>query len=340
MSVSTRRVTLADVARATGYTVNTVSRALKNKSDISRATCETIQRVADEMGYVSNYMASSLRSGRSRTLGVIVGGMSNPFYSIMVDYLHDAAAELGYTVLVMCSRDHEELELKSVASQISRQVDGILLYPSYGCEQSLQLMRSAGTPFVLVSRTPNAPDCDCAVCDEEQGGYLAAKHLIEAGHRKLAFLFAYDVMYSSERRIRGFRHAADEAGIPPCDLRFYQHTSDDDTQRQLLAWRREGVTGLFTFCDMEAWNAISLMHACGLSVPGDFSVVGFDNIQGKLHFPLPLCTIDSDMEGLARAALRLLISRVDGDDSPPRQLVFPSRLVCRESCGARADRTT
>ena len=126
-SFSGKRVTLQDVARATGYTANTVSRALKNKPDISAETSKKIQDAARRMGYVRNAMACSLRSGHTRTLGVIVGGMSNPYYGRMTDSIQDAAAEEGYSLLIFCSRDDPELEYQLIETAISRQVDGILL---------------------------------------------------------------------------------------------------------------------------------------------------------------------------------------------------------------------
>lgn len=330
-----RRVTLEDIAAETGYTINTVSRALKNKPDIARATCESIQQVADRMGYVRNYMASSLRSGRSRTLAAIVGGMSNPFYAVMVDAIHDIAEEINYTVLVMCSRDNIDQELKAVVSAISRQVDGVILYPCRDSARSLKLLRDAGLPFVLASRRLEDAEADSVVCDEEQGGYLAAKHLIEAGHRKLAFVYGFDVVYSSARRIAGFRRGAAECGLCEDDLELFHNTGDEAIRVKLRDWKERGVTGLFTFCDMEAWQLISVIQSCGWDVPRDFGVVGFDDIQSSLGFPMPLCTIDGQMLKVTRGAMSLLHERIRGDQSEPKHLEYPVELLCRGSCGAR-----
>ena len=125
-----KRVTLQDIAERTGVTVNTVSRALKNKPDISPATCQRIQQVAREMGYVRNYAASSLRSGRTKTLGLILGKMSNPYYAVVADAVHEAASAFGYTLLTLCAREDPAQEMRAVETALSRQVDGILLFPS------------------------------------------------------------------------------------------------------------------------------------------------------------------------------------------------------------------
>ena len=114
MAQEKSRVTLLDIATATGYTVNTVSRALKNKEDISRETCERIQQKAKEMGYVRNYLASSLRSGRTKTLAMIAGSMVNPFYAILADLIQQEAVRLGYSLMILCSRDDPGMEQQMV----------------------------------------------------------------------------------------------------------------------------------------------------------------------------------------------------------------------------------
>ena len=326
----TKRVLLQDIASETGYTVNTVSRALQNKPDISKATAAHIQQVAAQMGYVRNNIASSLRSGRSRTIAVIVGGASNPFYAIMIDSIHNLAEEIGYTMLVLCTRDLVEQERKAILTSISRQVDGILLYPSNQPEVNIALLQQSGIPFVLVSRHTEHAEYDYVVSDEETGGYLAGKHLIEAGHRKLAFVYSYEVIYSSIQRVNGFLRAAHEAGIPESDIRMFQYQSEPQCADQLIRWREEGVSGLFLFCDIEAWQLMGLMEKLGLRE--NFSLVGFDNIQGIIGFPSPLCTIDSSIQDVSKAAFDILIRRINGDRSPVLEKVFPVRLVCRGSC--------
>jgi LacI family transcriptional regulator len=332
---SPRRVLLRDIAQTTGYTVNTVSRALQNKSDIAEDTRAYIRKVADDMGYVRNSIASSLRSGRSRTLAVIVGEASNPFYAIMIDAIHDIAEANGYIVMVFCSRDREEQEHQAIVAAIGRQVDGILLFPSVNASGNVAFLKQSGVPFVLVSRRLTAPDYDSVVCDEEAGGYLAGKHLIQAGHRKLAFLYAQEVAFSSAQRIGGLLRAAREAGIPESDVRFFQHRSDPETVLQLKQWKEEGVTGIFAFCDIEAWHLANTLAACGLA--GDFSLIGFDNIQGSIGFPSPLCTVDGSMREMAKTAFSILIARIRGDRSPPKAVVFPVHLVCRGSCGVKKE---
>lgn len=332
---SGKRVTLQDVANATGYTANTVSRALKNKPDISAATCQKIQEAARKMGYVRNEMAGSLRSGQTRTLGVIVGGMSNPYYARMTDDIQDAAAEEGYSLLIFCSRDDPELEYKLMETAVSRQVDGILLFPCHGSQPTIERLNTVGLPYVLMARYLKKDQDDCVICDEEQGAYLAARHLIEAGRRP-AFLSSSEVVFSSEQRRRGFLRACREAGLSAAQCPIAVGPDDGSASKQLMEWRAQGIDGLFVFCDMEAWNTRLLLKNLGLRVPEDFALVGFDNIQGTWRLPSPLCSVDFNPRAMVKSGMELLISRIRGDRSAPRTIVLEPQIVCRGSCGRTA----
>lgn len=332
--MSSKRVTLQDIADATGVTVNTVSRALKNKSDISRATCERIQKVAEGMGYIKNYMASSLRSGRTHIIAMICGGMINPYYAILADSIQLEALRRGYSLMILASRDDPELERQAVEMAVARQVDGVLLFPGIGNCTSLDTLKASGLPFVVMSRElEEEPAVDRIVCDEEKGGRLAAGHLIAEGHRKLAMLSSFDVVYSTRLRLKGFRDACLEAGIPEKDIFSAVCPDAEGITRTLLDWHHKGVTGLFMFCDMEAWNAIDLLRQQGLSVPGDFGIVGFDNIQGSINLSTPVCSIDCRLAEEAALGIQMLRQRIHHPELPPQTAVLDVSLVCRGSCG-------
>ncbi len=328
-----KRVTLQDIAKRTGVTVNTVSRALKNKPDISPATCKRIQQVAQEMGYVRNYAASSLRSGQTKTLGLILGAMSNPYYAVVADAVHEAASAFGYTLLTLTTREDPEQEMRAVETALSRQVDGILLFPGRDANAAIQRMRETRMPYVLMSRSLGSDMDDCVTCDEDDGGYLATRHLLEAGRRNLAFLCGSEVVYSGEHRLQGFHRACDEFGIPAENRHVAINLSPDAIAATLSDWRAQGVDGLFVFCDMEAWNAISCLQSLGTQIPNDIAVVGYDNIQAKIGFPMPLCTVDPSINEMIDIALDILRKRIRREEFEPQMIKVPARLVCRHSCG-------
>ena len=332
MGRRTGRVTLEDVAKATGYTINTVSRALKNKDDISRQTREQIQKTAREMGYVRNYIASSLRSGRTKTIALIAGTMSNPFYAVLADMIQREAFRLGYSLMILCSQDDPEMEVHSVEMALSRQVDGVLILPWSGDSPAMERLRKSHVPYVVLNRYMGSEEDDYVLCDEKRGGYLVGQHLTGAGHRRVAMISRFDVAWSFRMRYEGFREACREAGLPDADILSARVCGEEEIIRQLKAWEEAGVTGLFAFCDVEAWEEMTLMEKCGFRMPEDFAIVGFDNILGYVNFPRPVCSVDTDFQAEAVQAIDLLRRRIHDPALPPQHVVLPVRLVCRNSC--------
>lgn len=328
-----KRVTLGDVAKATGFTINTVSHALRDKEDISLETRVLIQETAERMGYVRNIMASSLRSGRTRTLGLIMGGLENPYYAIMANELGQAAEKKGYTIVVLSSRDDPMRELRMTNIAIGHQMDGVLLFPSRDARAAVNRMREAGMPYVVLARELPHLEADTVRGDDFQGARLAAEHLIAAGRRRLAYLGLEEVPFSTPQRKAGFLEACREAGIPESDLRI--SSAEGRPLREILTeWIREGVDGLFAFCDAEAWQAVSVMTELGIRIPDGLAVVGFDNIQDNLVFPWPICSVGFDMTLFAESAIRMIRHKIHHPDSHPEQMVLPCTLTCRHSCGA------
>ena len=339
-----RRVTLQDIARETGYSVNTVSHALRGMQDISAGTSTRIRAVADRMGYAPNQIASSLRSGRTRVIAVILGSMSNPFYGIMTDTIQDAAQEADYNLMIMCSRDDAALERQLAEQAIARRVDGILLFPTADSGPTIDRLKAAGVPLVLMSRYIAPGQADSVVCDEETGAYLAARHLIEAGRRRLAFVSSGRVVFSLELRVRGFQRACDEAGVPEADRRVIVASELPGARAGrakgdrlisadlLMDLKRDGFDGLFLFCDVQAWHAMYAMQKHGGFAASDFGIVSFDNIEGALSFPIPLCSVNCDYARMAREGIELLRARIHADPRPPQTVVVPVDLVCRGSC--------
>ncbi|MDD2429030.1 MAG: LacI family DNA-binding transcriptional regulator [Eubacteriales bacterium] len=327
------RVTLRDIARKTGYTMNTVSRALNNKPDISKETSLKIQQAARDAGYIRNWMAGSLRTGRSNTIAVIVCDLSNPFFALMVADIEAAAAEFGYTVIVLCTHEIQEKEENAIRVAIGRQVDGILLCPCQGSGDSIGLLHEAGLPYVLVSRHFSAQETDALICDEKQGGFLAAEHLIKAGHKKLVFLSSFDRVSSVAERRSGFVLAAEQYGIPKSDCLVFHHEDGEKTAAFLKEKQALGFTGVFAYCDMEAWKVITCLAKEGVRIPEDLAFTAFDNIQGRLGFPFSLCSIESSLLDICRGSVKLLDEKINGSAPPHRLSVYPVSLVCRGSCG-------
>lgn len=333
------RVTLSEIAKATGYTINTVSRALRDRSDIAPATRKRIQEVAQRMGYVPNMAAASLRLGKSNTIACILRYVVNPYFGLMFEYLSEAAAACGWNVIAMSANEDEQKELEAIQSAYARGVDGVILVPSQQSDRARELLEQCGLPYVLLARHFPGHEADCVLCDEELAGYLAATHLIKAGHRKIAYVCDGGCVRNIVDRRDGFLRAVraaglDEDGVHVIPSRHSDGQSDAVDQARTIARliRGEGLTGVVVFCDMQARHIIAELRRYRVRVPEDVSFVGFDNIDGASPSPLPLCSVGSDYRAMCETAIDLLRRRTEGDRSPAQTVLFPVEMYCRESC--------
>jgi len=171
-----KRVTLAAVAKETGYTVNTISRALRDCSDIAPATRRHIQDVAGRMGYVRNMAASSLRLGRSNSIAFIAGYVVNPFFGMLFEYVSRAAAAYGWSVIFLSPNEDEPSELDAIQSAYARGVDGVVLMPTQKSDRARVLLEECRLPYVLLMRDFPGHEDDCLLCDEEQAGAQDGQH--------------------------------------------------------------------------------------------------------------------------------------------------------------------
>jgi LacI family transcriptional regulator len=334
-SRSFSKITLKDISNKTGYTRNTVSRALKDKADISLATRKLIKDVAEELGYVGNTLAGSLRSGLTRTIAVILPDISNAHFGIMVKEIETYAREHRYTTFVINTLEDDLLEREAIVSAMSKNVDGIILCPAQKSIDNIRFMQKTGIPFVLLGRRFEDEDIDYVVCDDVKGGYLATGHLLERGHNRILFLIGGDHLSSAKERLQGYKQALLERNIP-FDPELVKEVSDTNgisqqIVRQMLV---DGIpfTGIFAFNDVIAWEVIYMLQKMGYVIPKDFAVVGFDNIQARLFYAFPLTTISNSKGKMSRKAFEILMQKINSQENTKTMMkVIDTKLVMRES---------
>jgi len=330
-----KATTLKDIAEQTGYTVNTVSRALKNKEDISAATRELIQQKAQELGYIGNSLASSLRSGLTKTIAVIVADVSNPHFSIAVKEIESVARKQDYTTFILNSYEDQDTEKKAIYSALSKNVDGIIICPAQGSDDNMEFLRRTRTPFVLIGRHMNSEDMDYVVSNDEKGGYLATSHLLERGHKDILFLNAHHSISSARERLEGYKRAMKEYGVAYNTTLVREVSNISGGSRNELREVIESkipFTALFAFNDMMAWESIFILNKYNIRVPEDISVVGFDNIQSRMFIPFPLTSVSNAKGKTSRRAFEILMKRIHKQNSDHRFCeVVDTKLVVRES---------
>jgi len=329
------KVTLRDIAEATGYTINTISHALNDKADISEATRKMIKDKACELGYIPNILAGSLRSGITKTIAIILGDISNPYFGIMVKEIESTAEKQKYNIFVINTDERKQMEDSAVYSALSKNVDGIILFPVQRSKNSIKLLQKSGVPFILVGRHFEDMETDYVISDDVNGGYLATKHLIDKGHEKILMINGAGCISCARQRIAGYKKALMENNIEIRQNLIREIPFAPGSCKALidsLIYDKVDFTSIFAFNDMLAWEAIYAFGLHNIEVPADVAVVGYDNIQSKLFFPFPLTTINISKGKMAARAVEILLQKIDGINTDKHyNLVFDTNLVVRSS---------
>ena len=327
--MAVNRITLRDVAGACGYTVNTVSRALRGDPRLPESTREKIRAAAVQMGYIRNSLASTLRSGRSGNIAVIVNDVHNLHFCNMLTVMDSELRQAGYNIMVLCMGLNEELGEHLIRSAISQSVDGILYFPYMNNRSHIEIMQKNNMPFVLLDRRIQDIVTDNVRCDDRQGGFLAGVHLAGLGHKKYLFMSGENRSSSQIDRLEGFMQAMREYGIPDSNIRVVpgekvEAALADSTLRELLF--PLDYTALVSFRDEVSYPVMLELADMGLEIPKDISIVSFDHLRGDIPYLPKLTSIFSEGQSVASNGVRLLLNRIEHPDLPPQVIVLPVRL--------------
>ncbi len=327
--MAVNRITLRDVAGACGYTVNTVSRALRGDPRLPESTREKIRAAAVQMGYIRNSLASTLRSGRSGNIAVIVNDVHNLHFCNMLTVMDSELRQAGYNIMVLCMGLNEELGEHLIRSAISQSVDGILYFPYMNNRSHIEIMQKNNMPFVLLDRRIQDIVTDNVRCDDRQGGFLAGVHLAGLGHKKYLFMSGENRSSSQIDRLEGFMQAMREYGIPDSNIRVVpgekvEAALADSTLRELLF--PLDYTALVSFRDEVSYPVMLELADMGLEIPKDISIVSFDHLRGDIPYLPKLTSIFSEGQSVASNGVRLLLNRIEHPDLPPQVIVLPVLL--------------
>lgn len=314
-----KRVTLADIAKKCGVSVNTVSHALKDKPDISKKTTERIKKTAEKMGYIQNASASFLRSGFSKSIAIIVGDISNPHFSIMIKEMEQAARTEGYTCFVLNTDENEDLEKEAIVAAISKNVDGIVICPTQKSTKNIEFIKKSGVPFTLIGRKFENLDTNYVVCDDENGGYLAAKYIVENGGKKIAVINGETFISSAKERLLGIEKYFKENKIPLKKEDMYTvKVGDFDNSDILRKIASIGYDSVICFSDV-----IALEFLCFSKK--DVKIVSFDHIRSKFAMPVTLQSITSSKTKMSNIAMEIIIKAINGD-AETKKVILPTKL--------------
>lgn len=332
-------VSIKDIAQAANVTPGTVSRALRDSPRVNAETKKRIQRLAEEMGYSPDAQARSLVLGRTQTVGVVVTTMTDPFIGGIVQTIESAAHDHGYAVILASSNDIPEREIAAVEMLQSRRVDGVIVTSSQVGALHQERLEQLRVPVVFMNSLAehSGRQTFSVGVDNHHGGYLATNHLIQKGHRRIAYVASPSDRSDNLERMTGYRDALTEAGIGFDPSLVVQGTGRAGGGRRalpVLLSLDDAPSAAFCYNDMTAIGLMDAAQEGGLSLPQDLAVVGFDDIAFARFTHPRLTTIAQPVGRLGRRAVDMVLTLLsDGDHSelPATDVKICGRLIVRAS---------
>ena len=331
--------TIEDVAQRADVSIRTVSRVINNRPDVAESTRERVLQAIADLNYQPNRLAQSMVTGSTKTIGIVLPDISNPFFARAVRGCEDVLAKAGYSVFLCNTDENIEKECHYLTLLVGRQVDGVILWGSRADCDTLETLLGPDLPTVTV-------DCE-AYCGNvvkldvrnHQGAQAITTHLITLGHERIGHLAGPAQRLTAQRRLAGYRQALEQADLPfvpslvieaaPSVFHGYQAALE-------LLQQEEGVTAIFAYNDLMAIGVILACQQLGLNVPRDVAVVGFDDIVTASLVMPALTTVRIDQYRLGALSGQLLTERMSQRRAePPSAVEFPTELIVRNSCGAR-----
>ena len=328
---------MKDIAERAGVSRATVSRALSNPNLVSPVKRSLVEQAVKDLTYRPNPLARGLATGSFPAICALISDVCNPFYAELVRGVEDTARGSGYAVMFGNTDDSPQREIDYLAHAAENHFAGTILMSAVGKVELKMAIHNMGRPLVLVSRRVPGLEADTVVVNNEQGGYMATRYLIEMGHRKICHLAGLKISSASVERQHGFIRAMKEAKleIPEWamvagDLRL---ESGEDVGKQMV---KDGLpcTAVFAANDQMAIGLISAFESQGVKVPADISVIGFDDIIYSKLARVQLTTLRQPTYEMGRAAMKMLLERLGGNSSTVRTLIFEPELIERETCAA------
>lgn len=331
-------VSMADLARELGVSMTTISRALSDHHSIGPEMKRKVLKLAKKYNYQPNRLASALRKGRSQLLGVIVPYIEGRFFAKVVHGIETAARQAGYHVIICQSNEDAAQERRNIEALLNVQVAGILTSVARTTRdfQHFDQLQERGVPLVFFDRRPDERPVHAVVLDDQEGGYLATRHLLQQGCRRVAHVAGPQHLNIYRNRRLGYLQALQEAGIPPDEaLISYGDMSQEAGAAALQQWLQlpQPPDAVFAAGDYAALGAQEEAQRQGRAVPQQLAVAGFSNEAFTVIARPAMTSVEQRCEEMGQAAVRLLLELIEADGTAigPRQVVLHPQLLVRTS---------
>ena len=333
-------IKLKDVAKKAKVSEATASLVLNRRKGVNAATRERVLLAAKALGYTPNSIARGLAMRRTRSIGLVVTDVENPFFGSVTRFVDEYVLARGCTLVLSVSKDDLALEEKIISYFIGKRVEGVIIVPAITRRTNFSYFEDLDRhkiPYVFVTTYYPGIEGDCVMTDLKKGSYQLARYLIDLGHRDVLFLASHDrTVPVSSLRIEGVQKAFAQAGLPADDVRVVECDRANFSCGYAVtkaALERRKPDAIIGVNDIVALGAERAVREMGYAIPGDVSVCGYDDLIFSRISEIPLTTVKQDVQHLCRKAVDVLFERIQGANTGTRILKIPPELVIRQSTG-------
>lgn len=340
-----KKPSLKDIAKITGVSPTTVSRVLNGKAKayrISLPTNELVVQTAAEIGYIPNQTARGLRIKKSNTIGLILPNITNPFFSRIASAIESAARSMGFSIILSDSQHDQSLEIESIRTLMSRNVDGLIVLPMGQDSKYLKLVIDSGIPLVIADRYFSDLNCPQVISDNYQGAFNATEHLVDNNHRYIACIQGRQNTSVNNERLKGYSDAMKKHQLK---INSSFIVGDDFgaqngyVSMKILQSVHPRPTAIFAFSNLIALGAVKAMRENNMSFPNNISMIAFDNDQPLLEYlATPISTVAQQTDEIGQIAFKLLMTLINQNeeqsevfDKEPNIVTLPTKIIKRES---------
>ena len=335
-----RNPTVNDVAKLAGVGLMTVSRVLNGQPVVRPSTRKRVLAAIKQLGYKRNEAARMLKGLPTMMIGLIVPDLSDSFFATCAQTVQHIARSHGFMTLVAASEGDSELEIEQAQLMASRNLSGMVIATStVGGDSRLKELQNSGLTIVAIDRPIDGLQADSVDAENRRGAEEATRHLIEHGHKNIAFLGYHGEIRPAIERVEGYADALRAAGLKTNI--YLDLWTGEDVQKwaSTIRGHKDRPTAVLTANHVISYRVLHTLRKAGLSIPGDVALIGFHDFELASDFTPPLTVVEISPEDMTKRAMALLIDRINRkrtqEELPPAKVVMPTKLILRSSCGCK-----
>jgi LacI family transcriptional regulator len=330
-----QKVNINDIAKKSGLSITTVSRVLSGKAvqyRIGKKTQQKIKDAAEELDYIPNYFAANLKSGKSRTLAIIVPSLMNPFFASIASEINAEVRRFDYISIIGDSDENNEIEKLELQQMVSRNIEGLIIAPCGNRFEYIKKVYDQGLPIVCIDRYFEDLDIPYVSTDNYDGAETATKYLIENGHSMITCIQGIQQSTPNRLRVKGFKDAMEKAGI------VNHHVVGDDCtvqngylETKLLLHQKQLPTAIFTLSNTIAMGCVKALKENNIRIPQDISLITFDEHPYLDYLETPITCIAQPVSDISKIAIKFLFSRLNKEEESINQVLLKPELKLKKS---------